>query len=539
MTLTRRTLPARLIAREDTGDGKTITGIAVPFDAPTQIVPGYREQIARGAIDCTNMPMLFYRHDEPIGVVTSLTETAEGLEMTARISDTSLGRDVATLARDGAIASLSIGFYESEYEDTKTDEGTLRTQTRIDLREISLVPIPAYEPARITNVRSKEEQENPPMDTLELNDAQDREDFDTLTRGLEDLTASMTNLERRMALTETTSTDAPKTVENRSAGELIKAYANGDDSARSALAPYVGRSFTGTTTDADARYNEPTFISDLTRLVVLANPLMELFSKGSLPAEGNTIEFAELKDNTIKAGKQAKEGDPLPTGSVSVQTKTATVNTYGGGAVLSRQVIERSRSNILDLHLRALTLTMAKELANAFATEFTNVVKAQASQAITTAKPMGALDWKTILHMMLDAQEAYEDQALVNDGLILTRPAFEAVAGMTDTSGRPILQVAGNTGDNTIGTVHATGKFAQLDGLKIITNKHIQTGATGLGEGTVGAFYNAQALRSYTSGLVSLQDANVLDLTNAFSVYQYAAFASEIPSALIPLKMAN
>lgn len=539
MTLTRRTIQARLITRDDTGDGKTITGLAVPFDTPTEIIPGYREQIARGAIDCTKMPMLFYRHDEPIGVVTSLTETPEGLEMTARISDTSLGRDAATLAHDGAISSLSIGFYESEYEDTETSEGTLRTQKRIDLREISLVPIPAYEPARITNVRNKEEQETPTMPNPELEDAKAREDFDTLTRGLEDLTASMTNLERRMALTETTSADAPKTVETRSAGELIKAYAVGDDSARSALAPYVGRNFTGTTTTADARYSEPTFISDLTRLVILANPLMELFSKGALPAEGNTIEFAELKDNTIKAGKQAKEGDALPTGSVSVQTKTATVNTYGGGAVLSRQVIERSRANILDLHLRALTLTMAKELADAFATEFTSVVKAQASQAITTTKPMSGLDWKSILHMMLDAQEAYEDQALVNDGLILTRPAFEAIAGMTDTSGRPILQVSGNTGDNTIGTVQATGKFAQLDGLKIVTNKHIQTGATGLGEGMVGAFYNAQALRSYTSGLVSLQDANVLDLTNAFSVYQYAAFASEIPSALIPLKMAN
>ncbi len=135
MKLTRRTLPARLITREDAGDGRTIQGLAVPFDAPTEIVPGYREQIARGAIDCTRMPMLFYRHDEPIGVVTNLAETPEGLEMTARISDTSLGRDAATLARDGAISSLSIGFYESEYEDTETSEGTLRTQKRIDLRE--------------------------------------------------------------------------------------------------------------------------------------------------------------------------------------------------------------------------------------------------------------------------------------------------------------------------------------------------------------------------------------------------------------------
>ena len=55
----------------------------------------------------------------------------------------------------------------------------------------------------------------------------------------------------------------------------------------------------------------------------------------------------------------------------------------------------------------------------------------------------------------------------------------------------------------------------------------------------MGAFYNTEALRTYTSGLASLQDVGALDLTGVFSVYQYAAFADEIPAALFPLKMGS
>lgn len=533
-SLTIRSIPSALTCRDaDSADGRTITGLAVPFDTPTTIVPGFAEQIARGAIDLTSEPALFYRHGEPIGVITAMRETDQGLEIDARISDTSLGRDAATLAADKAIRSLSIGFYEREYEDATLDDGTvLRTQTSIDLREVSLVPAPAYPDAQITNVRHTTIEKETPMtdSTAKLTEALDA--LAAQTR------ADSEDLARRLALIEANTTPTPGhgAAETRSAGTLIKAAIGGDTSAREALAPYVGRAaFSGTTTAADARYTTPTFVRDLTRLIDNANPLMRLFATDALPAEGNTLEYARLKSNTLKVGKQAKEGDALPTGGISTEVATTTIDTYGGGTVLSIQTIERSRANILDLSLRGLAIEAGKQLAGDFAAFFEKTVKAQSSATITATKAADALDWKALLHLMLDASDAYEDLAMTCDGLIVNRATFEAIAGMTGTDNRPILQVASNDATNAIGTVSASGKYASLDGLKIITNRHLTI--DGMGEGVVGAFYNSEAIRVYKSGLASLQDTGVLDLTGTYSVYQYAAFADEIPSALVPLKM--
>lgn len=525
MSIIRRDITTRLKVREaeDAAAERVIEGIAVPLDEPTTIIPGYREQIAPGAVDLAAPVSLFYRHNEPVGVIQRLWEEDGALRFQAQVSDTTLGRDAYTLARDGAIRSASIGFYEREWTDSiEADGSDLRTQTRIDLREISLVPVPAYEGATLTNVRHNTRQETT-MDTT------------ALTKAVDDMTAGIDSLSRRLSLLETTTNlDEQPATETRSAGTLIKAAAAGDTQARDALAPFVGRAL-DTKTEADGRYEEPTFISDLTRLIDNANPLATLFSTGTLPAEGNTIEFARLKSNTLRVAKQENEGDTLPTGTVATETDSAKIATYGGASVLSMQVIQRSRSNILDLTLRGLAIEAGRDLANNFAKFFESVVATRAGeQSIATTKAAAALDWKSLLAMLLDASEAYEDIAMSCDGLVLTRAAFEAMAGMTDKDGRPILTVASNSGTNAIGTVSAAGKYLHLDGLKVTTNRYL---TTAMGEGVVGAFYNTEALRTYASPLASLQDTGIYDLTAGYSVYRYAAFADEIPAAIIPLKL--
>lgn len=527
----RRSYEVRAVADDD---GRTITGLAVPFDTETEIIPGFREKIARGAVNLDAAPALFYRHSEPIGIITQMTECPDGLRIEARVSDTALGRDAATLARDGAIKCLSIGFFEREYTDETTDDGaTLRTQHSIDLREVSLVPVPAYEDAKITAVREAQTPATPTTTTTKGTPMTDQ-----ITRAdIDELADASTDLARRLSLLEATGTAAaPTPTETRSAGDLLRAAVDGDESARAALAPFVGRAV-NTTSAADARISEPTFVRDLVRLIDNANPLMQLFASGPLPADGNTLEYARLKANTLSVTEQATEGATLPTGGVETEVETCKVKTYGGGSVITRQTIERARTNVLDLTLRGLAIEAGKNLASEFAKFFEKTVKGQNAKAIASAKLANELTWADILGIMLDASERFEDIAMSCDGLIVNRNTFAALASLEDKSGRPLLTVTGNNGSNTIGTVSAAGRYINLDGLKVVTNRHLT--ATGMGEGVVGAFFNSEALRVYKSGLASLQDTGVLDLTQTFSVYQYAAMADEIPSALVPLKLAN
>lgn len=511
-------------------NGRMITGLAVPYDTPTQLAPGFYEKIARGAVDLASRPALFYRHGEPIGVVTDLVETDQGLEITARISDTSQGRDAATLAADGAITALSIGFFEREYVDSQDENGTTRTQTTIDLREISLVPIPAYDQAQITSVR--ERKEPAPMTTTTAQP-------ETLTRAQMDETITEVTqpLAARLAALEALgTTTAPAQAETRSAGQLIAASVS-DPTARAALENYALRAAPAVTTTADAQYSIPNFIGDLTRIIAVANPLMQLFSTGPLPPTGNMLEFTQLKENTITVTEQATEGATLPVGKITTEiVEAARVKTFGGATTISRQVIDRSPANILDLQLRGLALAAGKQLSTDFATHFMNAVKTQEAKAIA-AKALAAWKWQDILSMLLDAHQKYEDNAMQADGLILDRATFQALAGMTDKNDRPIFQVSGNTGANTVGTVSASGRYADLDGMKVIMSSGLTTAGNRMGTGVVGSFYTADAIRTYASPVVSLQDTNALDLTGAFSVYYYAAFATEIPYGLVPLKV--
>nr|DAT72600.1 MAG TPA: head maturation protease [Caudoviricetes sp.] len=515
------------------GDGRTITGLAVPYDTPTEIVPGWTEVIARGAIDLTARPSLFYRHGEPIGVVTEMTDTADGLEITARISDTTQGRDAATLVADGAIRALSIGFFEREWEDKETQDGYTRTQTAIDLREISLVPIPAYDQAQITSVRERKE-------PTPMNDSTAKPETLTRAQMNETITEATQPLAARLAALEALgTTTAPAPAETRSAGQLIAASVS-DPTARAALENYALRAAPSVTTTADAQYSMPNFIGDLTRIISVANPLMQLFSTGTLPPTGNVLEFTQLKENTLTVTEQATEGATLPVGKITTEMiEAARVKTYGGAATISRQAIDRSPANILDLQLRGLALAAGKQLAADFATHFMNAVKTQEAKAITSTKALGSWKWADILSLLLDAHQKYEDNAMQADGLILDRATFQALAGMTDKNDRPIFQVSGNTGSDTVGTVSASGRYADLDGLKVIMSSGLTTTGNRMGIGVVGSFYTADAIRTYASPVVSLQDTNALDLTGAFSVYYYAAFATEIPYGLVPFKVTS
>lgn len=97
---------------------------------------------------------MLWQHDpaRPIGVWTTLTETATGLYAAGRLAlDTAGGREAFELIRAGAVDGLSIGFR------TKTARrgsgGAKRLLEEIDLWEISVVTFPMQDSARLTETR--------------------------------------------------------------------------------------------------------------------------------------------------------------------------------------------------------------------------------------------------------------------------------------------------------------------------------------------------------------------------------------------------
>lgn len=139
--------------------------------APGAFKEDLPEFLSRGFVGGTN-----HNWDEPIGRPVQAEETADGLWVKACISDTTHGRDVRTLLKDGVIRFLSIGFRTVAREYLETSEAVLawwkgvgysptpadvakaahgaRVLTRVKLFEFSPVAVPANPLAAITGVKS-------------------------------------------------------------------------------------------------------------------------------------------------------------------------------------------------------------------------------------------------------------------------------------------------------------------------------------------------------------------------------------------------
>ena len=142
-------------------DGMTFEGYAAVFDSPSEPLP-FIERIAPGAFRASlrsrNDVKLLWNHDSGSVLgstrakTLSLTEDDRGLRVTAKLPNTTLGRDAAELLKRGDVDSMSFGF--SVIKDAWNSEGNERTLKSVRLHEVSIVAFPAYSgTAGTTSVR--------------------------------------------------------------------------------------------------------------------------------------------------------------------------------------------------------------------------------------------------------------------------------------------------------------------------------------------------------------------------------------------------
>lgn len=517
-----------LHVREVNTDTRTFTGIAVPYDQQVPISDwfgDYNETFARGSVQDSDDALLFWRHSDPIGRITSNRDTDEGWEVTCSISQTPLGDEAYTLLRDGVVTSMSVGFQGITSE--RDDETGDITRTAVRVREVSLVPIPAYDGAVVTDVRHRQpapdrqpaahqnREDTMPEDLLtraDLNALSER--FDDLQRGLPD----MINQRPSVPVADT-----------RSAGQVLQALVRGDEDTVRSYEDLLQRAYDGGVV-ADDGTLRPAWVGDLTRLIEDNSILSGIFSTGTLPSTGTLLEFGELDSNTTKVGVQEHEGDNLVYGNVKVKTRTAPVQTVGGYSTLSRQAIERSSVNMLDLTLRAMAIAAGRN-KNVALRAFVAALRAKritldtpnARTTVTIADKEKYTGW---VGGIIDAAGLYEDQGLSLDALLVDKATFKGLANLTDTTGRPLMTVTG-TGVNAVGSIAPEALGGNLAGVTVRVDPK-QADDTP-------QFVNKLAVRAYNSPLASLTDSNIVNLTQAYSVYYYTALADEVPGGLIPV----
>lgn len=508
---------------------RTVTGLAVPFNREQDIFEGYFEQFAPGSIEVPSAGCkLLADHDRAIGTLTG-KETNDGWEIEARVAKTSFGDDVLELARVGVYSGLSVGFQMLDFDDRQDKDGIHRTVKKALVREVSLTPFPAYEDATVTNVRQKG---NMTVDTIEKTETEKPPAPPApTTEDVNEIKSEMSDLKRSIDLLATGKpweTNTAKLADTRSVGTFLKSIMkDGNDADLKTLQAIQERAYDGGTTADTVML--PQWVGDLTRIIDQGAGISREFATGTLPNEGYTLEYAQLKTNTIQVTKQAKDRDPLATGNVSVETKNATVETFGGATSLSRQEIERGHVRILDHHMRAMAIAAGQRKRASFHAVFDATVAAQSAGGgkIASGKTLANLKYADWVGMIVDAAVMFENGiGLALEKLIVDTTVFKHLATMIAADGRPLLSVSG-TGANTAGTMNVTGLTGNILNIPVKLDTDLTTATA--------VFANSLAIRSYESPLVRLQDESILNLTKDFSVYFYGAYAPEIPGALVPI----
>lgn len=512
-------------------EGRSFTGIAVPYMQPTSQIPEYdAEQFARGSVTEYDGATIFYRHNEPVGRITAARDTEAGWEIDAELSDTSLGRDVAVLLRDGVLSRLSIRFDPIEHTESRdqTTGQTLVTHTSVRAREVSLTPFPAYDGATVTAVRQRGSSTMPEPTTTDAPPVQVVPDsaVSELREAIETLTRDMSTLANR---DPGTTQSAPSRY--ATAGHMLRALVGGDADAVREYNDTLARAWDpagNTTGDTVVR---PAWVGDLTHIVDEAAVLASLFTSETLPAEGMAVEYTpyDPTSDTTQVAEQAAQGDDLAFGKVDIDVAPqAPVKTYGGYTRLALQTIQRSSINHLNHSLRAIANKAGRKRNADFRTIYAAAVAASAA-ATGSRKIVGSLTtWDGCLSAIVDAAEIFTDRNIGVDALVVDKAGFKALGSLEGTDGRPLFVVSGaGVGSNVIGSLDAFALRGNLLGMPVVLNPKQAAPAS--------AFINKRAITEWRSPIAQLQDENIVNLSRDFSLYFYAARAVTDAAAIVPV----
>jgi HK97 family phage prohead protease len=163
MEMEQRTVAFDGIETRTDGDGfRHLVGIVVPWSGTYRMPNGVTESFERSAFTKTlaergdRIP-LYQQHATsdtlPVGTSVSWENTADGLVADFRMARTERAAEVLSLAEDGMVSGLSVGFIPiRNRQETRNDRPhVVRVEARID--HVGFVAKPAYDDARVLAVR--------------------------------------------------------------------------------------------------------------------------------------------------------------------------------------------------------------------------------------------------------------------------------------------------------------------------------------------------------------------------------------------------
>ena len=432
-----------------------IAGIAVPWDVVATVSGGQRVKFLRGAFDLTQKPAkLLENHDmsQLRGVVNALADSDAGLEFEATLADTRASKDAVALLKAGAYDSVSVGANPVQF---KYDKAGVMTVSKAQLIELSLVAVPAYAEAVITEIAASadpEDVEEKPIDTPEeeiVSEEIKAESAESATTPTSAILYAQTKREFKMPT---------------AAEYMCKFVAGGSEFAEFnsrivAAAPNVQ------TTDLPGILPVPIVQPIYNNFVANYRPLITAMGVRQMPQSGKVFIRPKVVTNTT-IGASNGELVALDQGTFVVDDIQITKALYGGYVKLSEESIDMTSPEVLT----ALIDDMARVYANATDVAACTTFEAGVSQTEAFANASDPADWVSFIYNSAEQILTNSNGNLPN--VLVMSPSFYALLGaLTDGSNRPLFPNVGP--QNAFGTTAASNFNGNAFGLNLVVDRNI------------------------------------------------------------------
>ena len=456
------------------GDAKEparIAGIAVPWDTVATVSDGTKVRFERGAFDTGQKPAkLIENHDltQLRGVVNALTDGDEGLEFEATLADTTASRDAIALLKAGAYDAVSVGANPTKFT---TDPEGVMTVTEAQLVELSLVAVPAYAEAVITEIAAEG-----PADA----DEQGEQEQDTDNTEQETSEMSEAKIEAEPIEAEATIPTQPilyaAKPELPSAVEYISAMMQGGhefervQKAVRAAAPEVG------TADTPGILPTP-ILGPVYNNFLGVRPVVDAIGVRAMPGGGKVFIRPEVTTHTSIA-EQAAEFDTLQSGTLVVTDNQVTKKTYGGYVQISEQDLDWTDPAVLSIILDDLGRVYAQQTDNAAADAL--VAGATNTTNFTVANIADPNEWVSWMYLAAEAIVGASNGNLPTH-LFLSPNMWRSIGKLVDSQDRPLFPQVGPM--NAYGQM-SPGSYsdAVVFGLRVVVDRNFADDTVIIGE---------------------------------------------------------
>lgn len=513
MEMTASSSPVQLTAQvtidaaaPDGTPRRSISGIAVPYGVVATVNDGQKIRIEAGALPVDGKaPKLFLYHTQPIGTVTARVDTEEGMLFQAKIAKTALGDEALQLAIDGVLDSVSVGINPKKF----SWDGDVMVVKKADWMELSMVPIPAFAGAQITDIAAS---------------ASIHHQEEQISNTQEEPHESETPMEQQApAVIEASSVQTvfaqPRSFKLPSPAEYIAAFVRGGHDFAQLNANIRAAAPNITTTDTPGILPEP-IVGPVYDGLNAIRPFVAAIGTKAMPGAGATFRRPKITARPVVTQQPTGQNNTLDPSSVTVSNNDISKLTFGTYVTISEQDLDWSDPASLNIVLEQLAIAYGQATDNYAVDQMV----AGTTQTETITDLSSAADWMAAIYGA--AYQISNGSNYLPTHFFCAPVTWAKLAQVVDGSDRPLfpyLGAQGLNGQNALGYSSANSWNGNPLGLVMVVDKNMagSTGAGGL-NGVVGhAAGPAAGFEFYEQqkGAVSVEVPSVLGRTIAWRGY--------------------